>query len=45
MVLQFLFLLTVQEWLLEQTKPAQTTGHVRIYDYNGSAWVQVGADH
>ena len=19
-------------------------GHVRIYDYNGSAWVQVGAD-
>ena len=21
-----------------------STGHVRIYDYNGSAWVQVGAD-
>ena len=20
------------------------SGHVRIYDYNGSAWVQVGAD-
>ena len=21
-----------------------SSGHVRIYDYNGSAWVQVGAD-
>ena len=29
---------------LNDDGPGSTSGHVRIYDYNGSAWVQVGAD-
>jgi predicted RecA/RadA family phage recombinase len=29
---------------LNDDGPGSTSGHVRIYDYNGSVWVQVGAD-
>ena len=30
--------------LLLMMEMERSSGHVRIYDYNGSAWVQVGGD-
>ena len=46
MVIQFLYPLTGQGLLLEQFNDGNglSSGHVRIYGYNGSAWVQVGGD-